>query len=119
MARAGVALAERHADRSGVLEVAFPGYTLTGRELAAAIASVLGRPVEARPMSWLALRLAAPLWPMGRGLVEMRYLWQMPHRIDGSGFAAALPDFRATPLPEALASALGVAAPPPQPSPAR
>ncbi len=106
MALAAVALAERRAELPRFTEVLFPGYTLTGAELAAGLAAALGRPLRLRRMSWLPLHLARPFWPMARGLLEMRYLWNMPHRIDGAGFADLLPGFAPTPLPEALAQAV-------------
>jgi nucleoside-diphosphate-sugar epimerase len=105
-ARAAVALAEL-GDRLPVFaEVPFPGYTLTGNDLHAAVELALGRPLRAAALPWWALRLVAPVWPMGRGLVEMRYLWSMPHRLDPGPLSSVLPDFRATPLPDALRAAL-------------
>lgn len=106
MARAAVVLAERRAELPRFAEVLFPGYTLTGTELAAGLAAALGRPLRRRRMNWLPLHLARPFWPMARGLLEMRYLWDMPHRIDGAGFANLLPGFAPTPLPEALKQAV-------------
>jgi hypothetical protein len=57
-------------------------------------------------MPWRALRLAAPFWPMGREVLEMRYLWETPHRIDGARLRAALPELRETPLEAALRAAV-------------
>jgi nucleoside-diphosphate-sugar epimerase len=105
LARAAVALAGKRRELVQVTEVPFPGHTLTGRELAAGLAEALGRPIEARRMTWLPLRLAAPVWPLARGLLEMRYLWEMPHRLERETFARLLPDFRATSLAEALRAA--------------
>lgn len=106
LARAAVDLAQQADPGERFLDLGFPGYTLTGAELHAALERVVGRALRLRRMSWAPFRLAAPFWPMGRGLVEMRYLWSLPHRIDGADFAARLPGFRATPLEAALASAL-------------
>lgn len=110
MARAAVDLAAMRGDLPEVSEVPFPGYTLTGPELANGFAEALGRPIEARLMSWLPLRIASPFWPMGRRLIEMRYLWEMPHRLDGAEFARLLPGFRETPLAEALRTSVGAPA---------
>ncbi|PQO24590.1 epimerase [Rhodobacteraceae bacterium WD3A24] len=109
MARAAVELAERRETLRTFEDVPFPGYTLTGRELAAALARASGRPVRARRMAWWPLRLARPVWPLASGLLEMRYLWAMPHRLDGDRLARLLPEFRNTPLDVALASAIGQA----------
>jgi hypothetical protein len=56
-------------------------------------------------MSWLPLHLARPVWPMARCLVEMRYLWDTPHRLDGARLRALLPEFGVTPPETALAAA--------------
>ncbi|MCP3969013.1 MAG: NmrA family NAD(P)-binding protein [Rhodobacteraceae bacterium] len=106
LAAACVALAEQRETLARFEEVPFPGYTMTGNELAAALTKVTGRSVEAAPMPWLPIRLARPIWPMARHLLEMRYLWTMPHRLDGTRFGQLLPDATQTPLRQALAAAL-------------
>lgn len=105
-ARAAVALAERRAGLPVFSDIAFPGYTLTGRELAALAEGALARPVRLERMAWWPIRLAVPVWPMARHLLEMRYLWSKPHRMDSRGFDALLPGFAATPPGEAVAAAL-------------
>lgn len=106
LARAAAALAGHRAELPRFTEVLFPGFTLTGHELAEGLGAALGHRLRLRRMSWLPLHLARPFWPMARGLLEMRYLWDMPHRIDDAGFAALLPGFSPTPLPGALAQAV-------------
>jgi hypothetical protein len=44
-----------------------------------------------------------PLW---REILEMRYLWDTPHGLDGRPLSRLLPGFRATPLPTALRASL-------------
>ena len=106
LGRAAVALAEQRGRLERFQEVLFPGYTLTGEELAQALEQVVGGPLRRKGYSYLPLQLSAPFWKMGRHLVEMRFLWNMPHRLDSAGFAALLPDFRPTPLTQALARAI-------------
>jgi len=106
LARAAVALAEKRAELAQFEEVPFHGYTLTGAELAQALSRATGREVRAQRMSWLPLKMAQPFWPMARYLIEMRYLWEMPHHLDGAKFNRLLPEFEPTPLHRALASAL-------------
>jgi hypothetical protein len=62
-------------------------------------------PVVLKRMQWLPLQLAWPFWPMGRCLLEMRYLWNTPHALDGRTFDGLLPDFRATPVSQVLQEA--------------
>ncbi|MFW2543128.1 epimerase [Primorskyibacter sp. 2E107] len=106
LSTAAVMLAERRAELPGYADIAFPGYTLTGAEMAALCSEVLGRSITAKPMNWLPLRLAAPFGGMARTLLEMRYLWNKPHRLDGTAFEAILPDFRSTAPQEAIARAI-------------
>ena len=108
VARAAVALAGMRVKLAPYEEVPFPGYTLSLDQIAELTGQALGRPIRVRSFPWIALRLAAPVWPMGRGLLEMRYLWSMPHRLDGAKFDRLLPGFRPTDPLTAIASALGV-----------
>jgi nucleoside-diphosphate-sugar epimerase len=105
---AALALAEARDGLPLFCEVLFPGYTLTGEDLRAATERALGRPVRLRRMSMLPLRLATPFWPMARGLVEMSYLWTMPHRLVDDRLARLDPALPQTPVDEAIARALGV-----------
>lgn len=107
LARAAAMLADRRDTLARVEEVPFPGYTLTGAELAAALGRVTGQKVRPARMAWWPLQLARPFWRMAAPLLEMRYLWDMPHALDGARLAALLPEFAATPLDEALSAAVG------------
>ncbi len=106
LGRAAAQLAGRRATLERFEEVPFAGYTLTGRELAAALSRVTGREIALRSMAWWPLHLARPFWGMAAGLLEMRYLWAMEPRLDAARLRALLPDFADTPPETALASAL-------------
>lgn len=106
MARALVALAEKRDDLATFEDIPFPGYTLSGQEMCAALELVANRPMRLKTMSYLPLRLLSPFWKMGAKLVEMSYLWSMPHRLDNRKFDALLPDFRPSPIGEALSAAI-------------
>jgi len=107
LTKATVELAKMRADLPVFAEFPFPGYTMTGNELCAAIGRCLGRPITLKKMNWLPLQIARPFWPLARHLLEMRYLWNKPHQIDGKKFTTFLPDFKITPLAEILPLALG------------
>ncbi len=96
MCRAFVMLAEKRASLPVFTTLNYEGYTLSGAQMA----KVLG--VTARRMNWLPIYLVAPFWKVGRHLIEMRYLWDMPHQVDGSALRGLLPEFRETPVNEAL-----------------
>lgn len=112
LGRAAVALAERRASLARVEEVLFPGYTLSGRELVRLVAEASGRSVRLSRFAWWPLHLARPFWRLAGGLLEMRYLWDMPHRLDGAHFDDLVPDFQETPAEEALGVLLAACARP-------
>lgn len=93
LAEATVAVAEQRDKLPVFADIAFPGYTLTGHEMAALCAQALERPVRAARMSWLPLQLTRPFWGMAKHLMSMRYLWSKPHHLDGTEFAALVPGF--------------------------
>lgn len=105
-ARAVVALAEKREVLDTFTDVGFPGYAMTLGEVAATLENATGRPIKQRRFPWWLLVPALPFWKMGRALFEMRYLWSMPHRIDGTQFDRLLPEFRATDPLTALARAV-------------
>ncbi|SIO15440.1 epimerase [Vannielia litorea] len=106
VARAAVALAERRAELPRFSDLPFAGYTLTGGELHAALEQAWGGRLALKQMSWWPLRMMAPAWPLARHLVEMSYLWRMPHGLDAAPLADLLPGFRPTRLVEALSLAI-------------
>ena len=106
LAAAMVGLAERRADLPRFADYAFPGYTLTGDQLAADCGEASGRPVVARRMNWLPIHLARPFWKEAKHLLEMHYLWDVPHRLDGTALDDVMPERAKTPVTSALARAL-------------
>lgn len=53
-------------------------------------------------MSWLPLQLGAPVVPLFRELLEMRYLWQNAVQLDDRKLVAALGAYAHTPIDEAM-----------------
>ncbi|MDC7786845.1 NAD(P)H-binding protein [Rhodoplanes sp. TEM] len=84
----------------------FAGHAVTGRELIDAIVHALGRAFKIDRMQWWMLRLAAPVVPVFRELVDIDYLWTVPHRIDERRLAATIDAIPHTPFEAALAAAL-------------
>lgn len=105
-ARAAVALAEKRADLPEYVDIPFPGYTLTGTQMAETLSQITGHPIKLKPMSWWPLHLVAPFVPMVRGLLPMRYLWDTPHALDAQAFHTILPGFTHTKPQEALRRAI-------------
>lgn len=106
VAEAGALLADQLDGLPAFSDVTFEGFALTGAEMAEAIARATGRPVRARRMAWLPIHLARPFWKEAKHLVEMRYLWQRPHRVDGRALAARVPGFTPTSLEDAMRKAV-------------
>jgi nucleoside-diphosphate-sugar epimerase len=112
MARAAVALAEKRAELPAFAEVTFPGLAFSLNELKQALEQASGRTLRFGGFPWLLMRLASPVWELGRELLEMRYLYDTPHELDGAQFRELLPGFRLTPLDRIAAeeaTALGAA----------
>ena len=86
-----------------------------GIGMAEAIRRVAGRPdLPIRRLPWWVLRLAAPAVPLFREILEMRYLWRVPLRLDNRRLVAFLGEEPRTPLDHALReslTALGCLAP--------
>jgi len=106
MARAMAQLAEKRAELPQFAEFGFAGLCLTGAEMQAAIERQIGRPLKLKRMPWAVLKLLGLVQPLMREVVEMRYLWDLPHRIDGGKLSAALPEFVPTPTDKIIARAI-------------
>jgi len=106
LVRAAVDLANTRHALPDFADIPFPGYTMTGSQIVSHLQKILGQQVELRRMNWVPLQLAKPFWPMGRCLLEMRYLWDTPHSLDGTLFHSLLPEFEATRVEDALSAAI-------------
>ncbi|WP_298860992.1 NAD-dependent epimerase/dehydratase family protein [uncultured Sulfitobacter sp.] len=109
MARAMVGLAEKRGALPPFASFGFEGYSLTGAELKAVVERQVGQSLKTASFPWSLMRIIGLFSPLIREVNEMRYLWDTPHRVDGSALAAALPDFTPTPLSTAIAEVLGTA----------
>lgn len=113
LAQAFVAVAGRRAALPPHAVLHFAGHTLTGAQLQSAFEAALGRPLRATAFPWWLLRLAAPLAAMPRALLEMRHLWQRPHRLVGSRLAALIGEPPHTPLERVARQCLAALSPQP------
>jgi nucleoside-diphosphate-sugar epimerase len=81
-----------------------------GREMGRAIGRALARHGLAepslRPFPWWLIRLAAPFATTPREVLEMRYLWRQPLRMDNRRLLATLGEEPHTPLDEAVEATL-------------
>ncbi|MGZ3348760.1 MAG: NAD-dependent epimerase/dehydratase family protein [Xanthobacteraceae bacterium] len=84
----------------------FPGHAVTGRDFTTTIARATSSKLQIKRMTWWLIHALRPIIPLCRELSEMAYLWNEPHRIDGSKLKAAIGDVPHTPLDDAVARAL-------------
>jgi len=105
-AKAAVMLAERRDSLAPFEDVPFPGHVFSAAMLKAELEEALGRPLRTTPFPWLIMRLTAPFWELARELLEMRYLWDLPHRLDGAKLSRLLPEFQPTELQTVMRAGL-------------
>ena len=94
MAEAMVQLAEQRTQLNNFEEFGFEGFNITGQELIEAIEKKWGQPLTLTTMPWSTMTFAAWFSPMVKEVIEMRYLWQTPHSINGDKLKKALPNFK-------------------------
>ncbi len=106
LAQTFVRVAERRAVLHGHHRLNFAGHTLTGDEFKAAIETLTGHTLRTANLPWWLIRLAAPVMPMWRELLAMRYLWERPHALDDAALRALIGTAPRTPLAQALRATL-------------
>lgn len=94
--RAAVALAEKRSALAQYEDIPFGGYDFTLQDLKTELEQALGRPLKTSKFPWWVLKLASPFWELGRELIEMRYLWDVPHTLGTAKFDRLLPEFKRT-----------------------
>jgi nucleoside-diphosphate-sugar epimerase len=106
MARAAVELAVLRAELPAFADIPFPGLTFSMADLKAEIDRQTRRSHRFVRFPWWFLRLTAPFWELAREFLEMRYLFDTPHRLDPAPLARLLPEFRMVTLSEVVAAHL-------------
>jgi nucleoside-diphosphate-sugar epimerase len=103
VARAGVLLIERHAELEPHAVFHFEGYEADGAAMLDAARRALSKPsLGAFHVPWWLLVVISPLSRMLRLLLSVRYLWTEAVLLDGEKLHRTLPEFRVTPLDEAV-----------------
>ena len=67
--------------------------------------------MRVRDLPWWAMRALSPFVPTWRAVLEMRYLWQVPHALDDTRLRRLVPELHATPFDAAVRKALCLAVP--------
>ena len=105
-AAAAVALAEIRAELQTFEDIPFPGHAFSVNELRRQLSELSGTTLTLSHFPWWAMTLTAPFWELAREMREMRYLYNLPHTLDGAKLARLVPQFRPTPLTEVLRTVL-------------
>lgn len=97
----------------GFQRLHFAGHACSGHDFIAAVdgaAAALGlrpaRGFRVGSMPWALVCLVGLVHPIWRELARMRYLWQVPHSLDGSTLERLVGRLPATPLEQALRQSL-------------
>ena len=109
LAETMVRVMEREEDLAPFEVFHFGGHWVEpGLAIATAAAVAAGRPdLPVKTMSWWPLALLAPFDTFMREVLEMRYLWQRPLRLDNRKLVAFLGHEPHTPLGQAARAAIG------------
>ncbi|MBE7210566.1 MAG: NAD(P)H-binding protein [Gluconacetobacter diazotrophicus] len=95
-------LADRENELAHEERLHFGGHFLAGRGMADAVRRVSGGGLRIRPFRWLPVYLGAPFVTFLREVIEMRYLWRVPLRLDNRRLVALLGAEPHTALDEAV-----------------
>ncbi|MHB1198292.1 MAG: NAD-dependent epimerase/dehydratase family protein [Polaromonas sp.] len=114
LARSFVEVAGRRNALPAFETLHFAGDSLSGQDWLDALIDIAweqgwlpaGGRLRVAAMPWALMRLVSPFAPMVASLLEMHYLWQVPHALDGTALARCIGPEPHTPLPEALRAAL-------------
>ena len=114
LAKVFVDVAEAGGEAGSCEVLHFAGHTVTGHDWLTALTEVawergwLPRDGALRTsrMPWGLMRLVSPFVPVVASLREMRYLWDVPHALDGAALARRIGTEPHTPFLEALRAAI-------------
>ncbi len=84
-------------------DIGVPGFSVTGDELHRAVESTLGITLKRTSMPWFVLKLIGLIQPKMKAVHDLRYLFFVPHAVDGERLHSLLPQWRSTSLLETLA----------------
>jgi nucleoside-diphosphate-sugar epimerase len=101
-ARAAAQLAEIRDSLGHFEDIPMPGLTFSHKELVERLTAMTGERYRVKRFPWLMMRLAAPFWELAREMLDMRALYDTPHRLGSAKFDRLLPGFGATSLDDVL-----------------
>lgn len=96
-AQAAQLLAQKRSELGQFTDLNLGGANFTINELCQTLSKATGRHLSLNRFPWPLLRLASPFWELARELLEMRYLWEVPHELAQDRLLKLLPDYTPTP----------------------
>ncbi len=110
LAQAFVRVAEQRERLAAFESLHFAGHSLTGRDWQSALQTIAAQQdwvkpnvqLQPRNMPWGLMRLISPLVPMWREVLEMKYLWDQPHKLVGERLQGLIGPLPHTLFPTAL-----------------
>lgn len=106
LAEVFVKVAEQRSALTNFQVLHYPGITASGSDLHAALEAITGRKLKSKALPWWLFQMMALFSPMLRAVLQMRYLWQRPHRLVGARLENLIGRLPATSLQTALAASL-------------
>lgn len=110
LAQVFVNVAERAQRCESFESLLYPGHCLTGAALKALVEQACGRELTNVAMPWKLIKLGAVIVPLWREMVELAYLWERPHRLDGERLNQLVGSVEYTPPEQSVCEALQVLA---------
>jgi len=104
MASVMVRLAEKRNTIGSFTTLGFPGYALTGQELAEQVSRNISGDLAIDTMPWRLIGLLGAVVPSLQAISSMQYLWSTSHVIDGQPLGAVIPEFKATTIDKAFST---------------
>jgi len=106
LAQTMVQLADRRDTLNPFETFCFPGQSVTGAQMLSTLQKIAEQPLKLRSFPWLALRIFSLFSNQLRELVEVAYLWRIPHRLSGDKLRATIGDIPQTTFRESVHSSL-------------
>ncbi|MEM7259484.1 MAG: NAD-dependent epimerase/dehydratase family protein [Pseudomonadota bacterium] len=85
-------------------DIGVPGFSVTGTQMHNAVQAHCGQSFKLTSIPWFFIRLAGWFKPQMKAVYDLRYLFFVPHRIDGTRLQQILPDWQSTTLQDTLAA---------------
>lgn len=106
LANAFVALAGRIDSLPLFDRYMFEGHTLSGAQFKRHVDTAIGRASKLGGAPWRMFRLVSPFYGIAREVLEMRYLWNTPHSLNGEKLEALVGELPTTTPKTAIRDAL-------------